>query len=62
MKANTMKAKILRGEMVFGLGLDAPDPMMVEYAAIAGLDFVRIDCEQGPFTLESVEHAVRAAD
>ncbi|MFE2038870.1 HpcH/HpaI aldolase/citrate lyase family protein [Streptomyces scopuliridis] len=62
MKKNTMKEKIRLGEMVFGLGLDAPDPMMVEYAALAGLDFVRFDCEQGPYTLESIEHAARAAE
>lgn len=62
MKKNTMKEKILRDEMVFGLGLDTPDPMMVEYAALAGLDFVRFDCEQGPYTLESIEHAVRSAE
>lgn len=62
MKKNTIKEKILRDEMVFGLGLDSPDPMMVEYAALAGLDFVRFDCEQGPYTLESIEHEVRAAE
>lgn len=62
MKKNTMKEKILRDDMVFGLGMDSPDPMMVEYAAMAGLDFVRFDCEQGPYTLESIEHAVRSAE
>lgn len=62
MKQNTTKAKILAGEVVFGLGLDGADPLMVEYAALAGLDFVRIDCEQGPSTLESIEHMVRAAE
>lgn len=62
MKKNTMKEKILRGDMVFGLGMDTPDPMMVEYAAMAGLDFVRFDCEQGPYTLESIEHATRSAE
>ncbi|GAA0983184.1 hypothetical protein GCM10009555_054460 [Acrocarpospora macrocephala] len=62
MKVNAMKAKILRGEAVFGLALDTPDPIMVEYAALAGLDFIRIDCEHGPVTLENIEHTVRAAE
>lgn len=62
MKKNVMKEKILRGEVVFGMGLDTPDPMMVEYAAMAGLDWVRFDLEQGPWSLEGLEHAVRSAE
>ncbi|PZF82213.1 HpcH/HpaI aldolase family protein [Jiangella anatolica] len=62
MKVNTTKAKILRGEMVVGLALDSADPIMVEYAALAGLDFVRIDLEHGPATLSDLEHLARAAE
>ncbi|WP_162606096.1 HpcH/HpaI aldolase family protein [Jiangella aurantiaca] len=62
MRVNTMKAKVLRGEMVFGLAMDSADPIMVEYAAMAGLDFVRIDCEHGPATLGDLEHLARAAE
>jgi 4-hydroxy-2-oxoheptanedioate aldolase len=62
MQANSTKAKLSRGELVFGPLITAADPRLVELAAEAGMDFVRIDGEHGPMTLETIENMVRAAE
>jgi 4-hydroxy-2-oxoheptanedioate aldolase len=47
-----------------GLGtfLKITDPAVIEIAALAGLDFVIIDMEHGPYGFESVQNMVRAAN
>lgn len=62
MRTNTTKAKLAEGKVVFGaiIGNYAPD--MVELFGALGYDFVMIDCEHGPMSLEQVEHMVRAAE
>ncbi|MCL4499389.1 MAG: aldolase/citrate lyase family protein [Chloroflexi bacterium] len=62
MQPNATKAKLLKGELVFGPLLAYPDPSLVELAAEAGMDFVRIDCEHGPMTLETIDNMCRAAE
>jgi 4-hydroxy-2-oxoheptanedioate aldolase len=62
MRTNTTKAKLAEGQVVFGaiIGHYAPD--LVELFGALGYDFVMIDCEHGPMSLEQVEHMVRAAE
>jgi len=50
------------GKVVFGgiIGRHAPD--VVELLGAIGYDFVMIDCEHGPMSLDEVEHMVRAAE
>lgn len=62
MQPNQVKAKLMRGELVFGVSISSPDPTQVEFAGEAGMDFVRIDCEHGPMSLETVENMIRAAE
>ncbi len=62
MQPNATKAKLARGELVFGPLISAPEPRLVELAAEAGMDFVRIDGEHGPMTLETIENMIRAAE
>ncbi len=62
MRTNTTKAKLAEGKVVFGaiIGRHAPD--LVELFGAIGYDFVMIDCEHGPMSLDEVEHMVRAAE
>lgn len=62
MRTNTTKAKLAAGKVVFGaiIGRHAPD--LVELFGAIGYDFVMIDCEHGPMSLDEVEHMVRAAE
>jgi 4-hydroxy-2-oxoheptanedioate aldolase len=62
MRTNTTKAKLAEGQVVFGaiIGHHAPD--LVELFGAIGYDFVMIDCEHGPMSLDEVEHMVRAAE
>ena len=62
MRTNTTKAKLNEGEVVFGAIITRPAPDMVEIFGALGYDFVMIDCEHGPATLDQVEHMVRAAE
>ena len=61
MRANTTKAKLAEGKVVFGAIISRHAPDMVELLGAIGYDFVMIDCEHGPMSLDEVEHMVRAA-
>lgn len=62
MKQNTLKARLYQGELVVGPFLKLIDPTIVEIAALAGFDFVIIDSEHGPISMESAQNMIRAAE
>ena len=62
MRANTTKAKLNEGKVVFGGIITRYAPDMVEILGALGYDFVMIDCEHGSADLDQVEHMVRAAE
>jgi 4-hydroxy-2-oxoheptanedioate aldolase len=62
MRANTTKAKLAEGKVVFGAIISRHAPDLVELFGAIGYDFVMIDCEHGPMSLDEVEHMVRAAE
>lgn len=62
MRTNTTKAKLAEGKVVFGAIISRYAPDLVELFGAIGYDFVMIDCEHGPMTLDQVEHMVRAAE
>src|SRR6185436_14025448 len=62
MRTNTTKAKLAEGKVVFGAIISRHAPDMVEMLGAIGYDFVMIDCEHGPMSLDEVEHMVRAAE
>ena len=62
MRTNTTKAKLNDGQVVFGAIITRYAPDMVEIFGALGYDFVMIDCEHGPASLDQVEHMVRAAE
>ena len=62
MRANMVRQKLVRGEVVMGMMHFTASPMLVEVMASAGLDFFIIDLEHSPIDLEMVAHLVRAGD
>ena len=62
MRTNATKAKLNKGEVVFGAIISRHAPDLVELFGALGYDFVMIDCEHGPMNLDEVEHMVRAAE
>jgi len=61
MRTNYAKAKLLRGEPIFGCAaLGAPYPELAHAYAAAGFDFMLIENEHWPMTLESDQLLVRA--
>lgn len=62
MKQNLLQNKLKEGQTVFGPFCKLQEPAIVEIAAYSGFDFVIIDMEHGPFSVESVQNMVRAAE
>ncbi len=62
MRENAVKRRLKAGESLLGVLLGFSSPTFLELSALAGFDFVLIDCEHGPMNLESVEAMVRAAE
>ena len=62
MRTNKTKAKLQRGEMVFGaaVGFDSPDT--VELLGALGFDYVTFDLEHEVFDERAILHAIRAAE
>jgi 4-hydroxy-2-oxoheptanedioate aldolase len=61
MEINKLKQKLLDGKTVYGPFCKLQDPSVVEIAALAGFDFVILDMEHGPLSVESVQSIARAA-
>jgi 4-hydroxy-2-oxoheptanedioate aldolase len=61
MQANRLKAAAREGRTAWGVYVTQPAPALVELAARAGLDFVRIDAYHGPMSAETVDDLIRAA-
>jgi 4-hydroxy-2-oxoheptanedioate aldolase len=57
----SFKEKLEKKEMVFGPFMKTCDPAFVEVAGYAGFDFVILDMEHGPASLETMQHLIRAA-
>ena len=60
--SNQVKKIILEGKAVYGTFALLGEPALVEMIGYAGLDYVLIDMEHSPNTMEQVEQMVRAAD
>ena len=56
------KNKINNGECVYGMFSKTSDPMFIEAAGISGFDYVILDTEHGPVTIESQQNNIRAAE
>jgi len=55
------KNRLSSGEAVIGPFMKTGDPAFVEAAGYAGFDFVILDTEHGPVTIENMQNNIRAA-
>ncbi|MFZ2330685.1 MAG: aldolase/citrate lyase family protein, partial [Atribacterota bacterium] len=62
MKKNYLKEALIKGEKTFGPFLKLIDPAVVEIMGFAGFDFVIIDQEHGPISVETAQNMIRAAE
>lgn len=60
--ANKLKEKILMGEPVVGTVAQLGGGTSIECLGLAGLDFVVIDTEHGPFSVQDTMDYIRAAE
>lgn len=54
--------KHLKDHRSIGIFMKSGDPAFVEAAGWAGLEFVILDCEHGPVTIERMQDNIRAAE
>ncbi len=57
-----LKEALRSGETVIGPFMKLPEPPVVEIFGRAGFDYVIIDTEHGPMSIETAENLVRAAE
>ncbi len=57
-----MKKALHDNKIVFGPFLKITDPAVVEIMGFAGFDFVIIDAEHGPISMENAQNMIRAAE
>ena len=62
MKKNYLKKALIDGKTVFGPFLKITDPAVVEIMGHAGFDFVIIDQEHGPISIQNTQNMIRAAE
>jgi 4-hydroxy-2-oxoheptanedioate aldolase len=62
MTKNLMKAKISGGQAVAGVVMAESSIETLEVLALCGFDFIFIDCEHGPMSVESVSRMAMAAE
>lgn len=57
----SLRARALGGEKLLGALLRMPSEELVEMLAVAGFDFVLIDCEHGPADITALRHHIALA-
>ena len=62
LRANKTKAKLERGEPVFGLIAASPDPILAELAGLAGYDYYLLDAEHGALSPAEAGGVIRACE
>lgn len=56
------REKLDNGKYVYGPFMKTSDPMFVEAVGLAGFDYVILDMEHGPVTIENQQNNIRAAE
>jgi 4-hydroxy-2-oxoheptanedioate aldolase len=59
---NRLKRMLKDGKTAIGTFVMCNSPDVVEVIALSGADFIVIDTEHGPLTVESTQHLIRAAE
>ena len=60
--SSLVRKKLESGQPVFGPLINFHSPWLVDLTGIMGFDFVLLDAEHGPMSLENIEIMVRAAE
>jgi 2-keto-3-deoxy-L-rhamnonate aldolase RhmA len=60
MRDNLTKRLLAAGRPALGVSLTIADPLVAEVVGAAGLDFVMIDTEHAPFTIEALQNVLVA--
>ncbi|MBB6523057.1 aldolase/citrate lyase family protein [Pseudoteredinibacter isoporae] len=60
LQENTFKSRLNSGECQFGLWLGLPDPICAEISATAGFDWLLIDAEHAPYSLQNIQQHLQA--
>lgn len=60
-RPNHLRSVIAAGEPALGVWLQLGEPSIAEIASLAGYDFLILDNEHGPASLEGTVHSMRAA-
>ncbi len=60
-RGRTLKARLRAGDRLTGALVRMPSEEVVEMLAVAGLDFVLIDCEHGPADVGMLRHHIALA-
>ena len=61
-KRKSLREMIESGRVIYGLNCQIMDPVVAEAAAIAGYDFLRLDCTHYPFDVRDIISYIRVAD
>lgn len=59
---NRVKAALREGRVVYGYNLVFPSPWVIEILGYLDFDFVWLDGEHGPFSLDQIEELCRTAE
>lgn len=62
MQKNLLKEKLSKGDAALGVIIQEPAFQITEILGLLGFDFLFIDCEHSPMSVESVAHLIRAAE
>jgi 4-hydroxy-2-oxoheptanedioate aldolase len=62
LEKNNLKEVLKEGKNVFGPFMKLTDPAVVEIMGFAGFDFVIIDAEHGPISMQNAQNMIRAAE
>lgn len=62
MRTNPVKERLQRGGQALGVHITQPSPAVAELLGLAGFDYILIDLEHGPITIETAENMIRASD
>ena len=62
MRENTLKQQLYAGKAAFGVMCTFPSPTVVEMLGHLGFDWILLDNEHGPVTVDTVEGCVAVAE
>lgn len=57
-----LRSRLQNGEIAVGIFSKITDPAVAEISGYAGLDFIIIDLEHGPASIETAQNIIRAAE